>query len=154
MYSKEEFKALKIDFWTSLEALLKRHKNPHGSKVSWLNYNTKINQLYFRMEADEYGARLVIDIQMRDEGIRQLVWEQFDELQDKLHHLFGKRLVKYPTFQHSNGLTISRMAIEKDNCSILNKNDWPEMHEFLKDNFIKLDRFWMEYDEVFTNLMD
>ena len=42
MYSKEEFKQLKLDFWSGLEKELKEIKNPHGSKVNWMNYNTKV----------------------------------------------------------------------------------------------------------------
>ncbi|MBD3635953.1 MAG: DUF4268 domain-containing protein [Crocinitomicaceae bacterium] len=151
MLSKEEVKELRIDFWGRLEHQMKKLRNPHGSKVNWMNYNTGIKHLYFRMEADESGARLCIDIQFPDEGIRALYYEQFEEFKNVLSSKF-KTLNWYPKWDHWNGKEIARIAIEKGGCSLRNTDDWDKMHLFLKLNFVKLDEFWTEFGEVFHNL--
>ena len=151
MLTKDEKKGLRIEFWTQLEAQLDKDRNPHGSKVQWLNYNTGVKHLYFRMEADENGARLCIDIQFPDAGIRNLYYEQFEELKNKLSETY-KDLTWTKDFEHSNGKTIHRISVEKDGCHIFERSDWDKMQLFLKINFKKLDEFWDEYGDVIRNL--
>ena len=102
MFSKEELKELRIDFWGRLEKQMDKIRNPHGSKVSWMNYNTSIRHLYFRMEADEEGARLCIDLQFPDSGIREIYYDQFLEFENLLNDIF-KGLKWYKEWQHWNG---------------------------------------------------
>lgn len=151
MLSKEEAKATKLEFWTRLQGQMEKMRNPHGSKVDWMNYNTGIKHLYFRMEADESGCRLCVDLQFPDKGIRDLYYEQFTELQN----VFNDKLKSakwIPEHEHWNGKTISRIVMEKDGCHLFNKEDWDKMHLFLKLNFAKLDAFWCEFGEVLKNL--
>ena len=151
MLSKEEAKNLRIEFWTRLEEQMQKIKNPHGSKVNWVSYNTGIKHLYFRMEADEKGCRLVIDLQFPDDGIREIFYEQFTEFSNLLEGKL-KGLQWLPEYEHSNGKTISRIYTERADCHLFNRDDWDKMHLFLKLNFAKLDEFWTEFGEVFHNL--
>lgn len=151
MLSKEEAKNLRIEFWNRLEDQMQKIKNPHGSKVNWMSYNTGIKHLYFRMEADEEGCRLVIDLQFPDPGIRELYYEQFTEFRNLLEESL-KDLQWLSKFEHSNGKTISRICVERTDCHLFRKEDWDKMHLFLKLNFKKLDQFWTEFGEVFHNL--
>ncbi len=152
MYSKEEKKQNRFDFWNKLENQLDKKRNPHGSKVNWMSYNTGFNDIYFRMEATEDAVRLCVDIQMSDEGIRELFYQQFEEFATILEGYFKGKLIWQKDFEHSNGRTISRLSMEKYDVNILRKSDWDKMHLFLKINFVKLDEFWCEYGEVFKNL--
>ena len=151
MLSKEEAKNMRVEFWSRLEDQMSKIRNPHGSKVNWMNYNTGIRHLYFRMEADQEGARLCIDLQFADEGIRELYFEQFQEFKNLLNDRF-KDLKWYADWDHWNGKKISRIAMEKEGCQLYNRDDWDKMHLFLKVNFKKLDEFWDEFGEVFRNL--
>ncbi|MDA7803348.1 DUF4268 domain-containing protein [Crocinitomix sp.] len=152
MFSKEEEKELKIQFWGGLNEVLEGEKGLHANKVNWMNFNTKIKPLYFRMEADEKGARLCIDIQFIDDDIREIFYEQFTEFSTILNERFANNLKWLPTFEHSNGKTISRIVSAKDGLSMYKKEDWPAMHEFLRSQFVILEHFWSEFGEVFLNL--
>lgn len=152
MYSKEEAREIRIAFWSKLEQEMEKIRNPHGSKVNWMHYNTGFNDLYFRMEADESGARLCIDIQFNDPGIRELYYNQFEEFEKMLTDIFKDKLKWLPEFEHSNGKTIARLAIEQEGTTISKRQDWDKMHLFLKLNFKKLDEFWTEFGDVFRQL--
>lgn len=152
MFSKEEKKNNKLQFWSKLEDQMLRLKNPHGSKVNWMSYNTRINHLYFRMEADESAARLCIDLQFPDAGVREVYWDQFEEFKEILNDRFKGKLIWLKEFEHENGKTISRIFLEKNDVNINNKADWDKMHLFLKLSFVKLDQFWDEFSDVFLQL--
>lgn len=152
MYTKDEKKVLKVDFWSHLKNQMEKIKNPHGSKVNWMHYNTGFNDLYFRMEANETSAKLCIDIQFADTGVREVFWEQFEEFKEMLDGIFKGKLIWEKNYLHENGKEISRIYLEKKEVNLYNKKDWDKMHLFLKLNFSKLDHFWFEYKEVFLNL--
>jgi hypothetical protein len=151
MLSKEESKELRVEFWTSLQEKMDKMRNPHGTKVDWMNYNTGVKHLYFRMEADEKGCRLCIDLQFPDKGIRELYYEQFTELSNLLNAKI-KKLEWLPEHHHWNGKDISRIVVEKTDCQLFERGDWNKMHLFLKGNFAKLDEFWSEMGDVIKNL--
>ena len=71
MYGKEEAYELRKLFWTSFGKFMKRHKSADFSKVNWMNYKTGAKDLYFRLEADKRTAKICIDLQMEDSGIRR-----------------------------------------------------------------------------------
>lgn len=152
MYTKDEEKNLKLEFWGGLNEILELERGFHANKVSWMSFNTNIKPLYFRMEADEVGARLCIDLQFPDDGIRALFYDQFTEFETILNERFEGNTKWQPTFLHSNGKTISRISVEQTGVSIKNKEDWPAIYTFLRDNFVKLEHFWAEFGEVFIQL--
>lgn len=152
MFSKDEEKQLKIEFWGTLNTKLELERGFHANKVSWMSFNTKIKQLFFRMEADRESANLCIDMQFLDDGIRALYYEQFTEFQKILDERLLGEIKWQETFQHSNGKTISRISVGMTGVDMYNKADWPAMHDFLKDNFLKLEGFWVEFSEVFVAL--
>jgi len=137
MYSKEEAKQLKINFWNHLGSELESVRGVNGNKVSWMSFNTKIKHLYFRMEADETSMRLCIDLQFPDNGVREVFFEQFLEFKERLDQLFEGNNLWLENFDHSSGKTISRIAAEKQEVNFLDQSKWVDMHEFLKGNFIK-----------------
>ena len=151
MFTKEDIQQINTEFWQGLTDKLGRKKNPHGSKVNWTKYNTGVGHLYFRMEADEMGARLCIDLQFSDAGVREVYYEQFLEFKNLLEKkLTG--LKWYPEFDHWNGKQIARIAAELKGVSLFNRSDWPDMQRFLISNFVELDKFWLEFGEVFLAL--
>ena len=152
MFTKEEQSEINSTFWSKLKNQMTSMKNPHGTKVNWMRYNTGINHLYFRMEADEHTCKLCIDLQFPDASIREVYWDQFMEFQIMLEQLFKSHIHFYKEYQHTNGKTISRIIIQKNDVNIYRNSDWDKMHLFLKLNFAKLDKFWDEYAEVFLQL--
>src|SRR5690554_7794162 len=85
MFSKEERKALNAAFWTRFKEKAGVNKGANGKRINWVNYPTRVKQIYIRLHADTKIARFSIDIQDKDEGVRMLVWEQFEELRSEEH---------------------------------------------------------------------
>jgi hypothetical protein len=151
MFTKDEEKEIKLQFWHGLTQELNHVKGLHANKVNWTNFNTSIRHMYFRMEADENGARLCIDLQFPDQGIRELFYEQFTEFSNILNKRFEDRLIWLPTFQHWNGKTISRIYVGMEG-NFYDRSQWPEMFTFLTQNFTILEAFWSEFGDVFKNM--
>ncbi|MFK8045543.1 MAG: DUF4268 domain-containing protein [Crocinitomicaceae bacterium] len=123
-----------------------------GRNIDWMNYPNKLNQLYFRMEVDTECAKFCVDIQYRNEGVREVFFEQFEEFKLKLTQNMPHELTWLKSFEHSNKKTIARIYSQVDSVSVYDEKTWLVAHQFLEENFMAFDQFWQEFGEVFRNL--
>lgn len=153
MFTKEEKKAIKTEFWTSFGVFMRKHNKEFG-KVHWVNYKTKIKDLYFRLEFTPEKACFSIDLQHVDDGIREIFYEQFTELKVLLHDAIGEELIWEEVVFNEFEKPIARIYIEKTNVNLYNKNDWQEVFLFFEKRIVGLHRFWMDFKEIFLQLQN
>ena len=151
MFSKEEAKRLKTEFWTSFGLYMKKHKNQNNEKINWVNYKTKVKDIYFRLNVDNKKASFSIDIQQNDIGIRQLFYEQFTELKVIITNSFQHELEWDEEYYTEFGLT-SKIGCELKGISVNNKNTWKEIFQFMEQNMLDAHSFWSDFGEVFVAL--
>jgi hypothetical protein len=150
MYSKEEKKNIKVEFWTSFGFYMKKHIRKHGN-VHWTNYKTKIKDLYFRLEFNEKEAVFSIELQHPD-SIRELFYEQFCELKAILEDTLNTKLIWEELYVNEFDKAISRIYMVLPDVNLFNKNDWQKVFVFFDSKMVKLHSFWIEYKEIFKNL--
>ncbi len=142
MFSKEESKRIRQEFWTSFGK-----EYPH----KWLLYNTKIKDVTLKFTFTTKKAQVSIDIEPYDQVIQDYYYERFVSLKDILvtEYLHGIIYDKY--YELDNGKVISRLYIELPDVSIHNKNTWEETKEFLNEKMLKLEAFFLEYKDFIDN---
>lgn len=114
----------------------------NGEKINWLNYNTCLKNVFFRMEAGSDSAFVAIEITHSDTDIQQLYFKQFLQMKSMLHSSLKEEWVWQMHAIDENGKTISRIFKEHDRVNIFNKDDWPSLISFFKLRIIALDQFW------------
>lgn len=147
MFSKEEARKLKKSFWTKFGVFskLKREKNelnPH-----WLLYNTKIKDFSLKFEYEGKTMRVCLDIEMSDDDKRLLYFIQLQNLNKILTDLTKGEVIYNENFILNNGKEISRIYIEKKGKSINDASGWGEAFEFLYNNMIIMENFFIEYED-------
>ncbi|HLT87554.1 MAG TPA: DUF4268 domain-containing protein [Sphingobacterium sp.] len=143
MYSKEEAKKLKEKFWTNFGRFMSLVPNEDGFKINWINYKTGIKHLYFRMEADNKTANIYIEISHPDEGIRELMFTQFQEYKKILYAELEEEWIWNENHYDEYGKNSARIGIELDKkASVFKEEDWPTLISFFKPRIVALDRFW------------
>jgi hypothetical protein len=153
MLSRAETRKISQDFWTSFGVFMRKHPHTHHHKSKWLNYRTGVKDVYFRLEADKEEARICIDIQHNDAGIRELYYEQFTELRNVLHDAIGMEMIWIPRFTHpSTGKQMSRLYLEKTGLNMFNRADWGPLFLFFEGHYVALDEFWSDFKGVFDAL--
>ena len=98
-----------------------------------MNYKTGIKDVYFRMDTLATSATISISLEHKDEGIRELFFEQFQELKLMLEDSLEEEW----TWQQPN-----RIIKELPDVSVFNKDQWSELITFFKPRIIALDAFW------------
>ena len=151
MYSKKETKSLRKEFWTTFGVYMKKYNKAYEVKVRWVNYNTKVKDIYFRLDVDKKKAVFSFDLQHKDDGLRELFYDQFKELKTVITDSFPEELTWEQKHETIHGVT-SKIYIELEGVSVFNKNDWGAIFPFLEKNIVAAHDFWDDFGETFKNL--
>lgn len=152
MFSKAEARALNEQFYTAFGVYMRKHVPQADFGLKWLNYQTGVKDLYFRVEADKKGGRVSIDLQHPDEGIRALFFEQFQEFRKLLEEYLQVEMIWDEAYELPGGRLISRIYVEKEGLNMYNQDDWREFFEFFEKYLIRIDAFWSDFKPVFEAL--
>lgn len=151
MWSKEETKKRRIDFFTNFGIYMKKHIPQCGEKIRWVNYRTGINSIKFKIESSGKYSRVCIDITNKDEGVREVFFEQFEELK-KLLSIKMDKLNWVKKYQIDSGIYITRIYTEINGPSVSQKSEWRDIYRFFEKNLVALHEFWELSKEVFKDL--
>ena len=139
MFSKEEAKKLRQDFWISFGKSFPR---------KWILYNTGIKDCAFKFHFDLKSAMVSVDIESQDLEKRLEVWEKLISLRPILLGEYLPKALFEDTVILENGKEISRISVGLENVSIHNKNTWRETMVFLKDNMAIIEDFYNGYEDI------
>lgn len=143
MFTKEESSRLRHEFWTTFGRYLSPIPSAEGSKINWVNYHTRIKDIYFRMDAGSKSAIIAITMEHRDSELQELYFEKFVSFKTILSDILQE---EWTWELHANvaGKTVSRIYKSISGISVFNRNDWPELISFFKPRIIALDAFWSD----------
>jgi hypothetical protein len=152
MYTKAEASQLRQAFWTAFGQYMMPVPSAEGGPVNWVNYKTGIKHLHFRMQADNRGASIAIELTQPDAGIRELFYEQFLELRTLLHETLGEQWTWEPDATDANGQALARIYTELRPANIFDRESWGALISFFKPRIIALDAFWADAQYPFEAL--
>lgn len=139
MFSKEESRLLREEFWTSFGKSFPR---------KWILYNTKLKGFSFKFHFDTKSALVALDIEDDLEN-RINYWEKLTALKSILTEEFLPNANFEETYILENGKEISRIYVPlNQKVSIHNKNTWQKTMEFFNENMSLFETFFEEYKDV------
>jgi hypothetical protein len=154
MLSREEQKKKNTEFWEKFRKYMYKLKSSNGRKMNWLNYPSDVKHIYIRLQADSRTARLCLDIQPKDEGIREIIWEQMTELKKVMEACMKVETIWLENIESPEGKRFSRIMWEKNGVNFYNADDENVIFEFLRDRLIEFDEFYQEFKEILISLTD
>ena len=139
MFSKEESRQIREEFWTSFGKSFPR---------KWILYNTKIKGVSFKFHFDTKKALVALDLEDDLEN-RITYWEKLLALKSILTEDYLPEAIYEEIYYLENGKEISRIYIPLEaKVSIHNKNSWREVMEFFSEKMSLFEAFFEEYKEV------
>lgn len=147
MFSKEEAKKLRQEFWITFGKRTALLPTDDGSKKKWILFKTGINDFSFKFESERKFARVCIDVEHKSIEKRIQYWEKLESLKTMLEDSAPSELIWDDTFVLENGKEISRIYCQLDGVSLYNQKKWPEIYDFFVANMSGL-------EEVFTDFKD
>ncbi|MCD2259384.1 DUF4268 domain-containing protein [Psychroserpens luteolus] len=142
MFSKEESRLLRQEFWTSFGKSFPR---------KWILYDTKIKGFSFKFHFDTKKALVALDLEDDLEN-RIIYWEKLQSLQSILREDYLPEVYFEEEFYLDNGKEISRIYLPLNHkVSIHNKNSWQEVMVFFNETMSKFEAFFEEYRDIISD---
>ncbi|MBU2920111.1 DUF4268 domain-containing protein [Winogradskyella psychrotolerans] len=139
MFSKEESRLLRQEFWTSFGKSFPR---------KWLLYDTKIKGVSFKFHFDTKSALIALDLEDNLEN-RINCWQALESLKNILKSDFLPDVIFEEEYILENGKEISRIYLPlEQKVSIHNKNTWRAVMEFFNKNMDLFEAFFEEYRDI------
>ena len=143
MYSKEESKKIRKEFWNAFGRMSKAR-----NKKQWLLYNTQVKDVSLKFIANREICAVSIDIKHKNKIKRHQFFESFLSLQNIFNAKFKDELIWEKDFILDNNKTISRIFYKIEDVNIYNKDKWSEMFKFMFKNMIKLETLFIEHEDI------
>lgn len=139
MFSKEESRQLRQDFWISFGKSFPR---------KWILYDTKLKGLSFKFHFDTKCALVALDLE-DDLEYRIKYWEKLVALRSILTDEFLPDVIFEETYFLDNKKEISRIYLPlNQKVSIHNKNTWRDVMVFFNDKMMLFEAFFEEYKDI------
>ena len=139
MFSREEAKKLREEFWISFGKSFPR---------KWILYNTQIKNLSFKFYFDKKQASVSLNLEHSNIEKQIETWEKLLSLKSILQTDFLPDVIFTDVFVLDNGKEISRVYVSKENVSIHNKNTWQETMVFLNKKMLQFEAFFEDYQDI------
>lgn len=140
MYSKEELKELKKEFWEGFGVYCSHIPALKRRKSKFMLYNTKMKGVEMKFDATRYGAFVILEINLNDAKDRLNKYEQFEQYKTLMEKDFPNGLIWDFAFLREAGNEVCRIYIHKSGIDLHRRIQWMEFYKFMADEMLKLEK--------------
>ena len=152
MYSKEESKKLKKEFWTKFGGFSQRKRLSLGLEKKWISHYTGINCLSLKFDFEKNKALVGIEISDGNRIHQEKSYGKLLQLKYILDNTFNEPPEWDTNYQLQDGKTVIKIYHVLDNVNVHNKECWPEVFKFYFDMMIKYESFYTEYKDFILDV--
>jgi hypothetical protein len=143
MYSKEEAKQLRLEFWQKLGNRTRRLPGQKGRKRLWIFDNTGIKGLDLRFDVDREKIIVALEINIKKEENRLALFEKLEAAKGLFEEHFGGPLIWDFAYIKDNGREVCRVYVEQPGDMYV-KESWPQIFTFMIDRMMHLEKAFLE----------
>lgn len=147
MYSKDEIKTLKLEFWESFAAYCEVQPYLKGRKKIWTLYDTKVKGVELKFDVGRNGAYVVLEVNHKWEDSRLEMFERLTWYKETLEADFPEGLVWDICYVRETGKEVSRIYTAKEGIDFHRREHWGEFYSFMASQMYLLERNFMSIAE-------
>jgi hypothetical protein len=149
MYSRDELKQLRVDFWTMFGKRCEVHPLLVGKRKKWLLHRTGISNVALRFDVGRENAVVMIEISHRNERRRLAVFEIFEKYKSLLEEGIPNGLIwEFYIARNDSSQEVCRIYTELRGVDFHRQNQWPDIFNFFIENMIPLENNLMEIKDL------
>ena len=145
MFSKEEAKKLREEFWDQFKHMSSGRRARKKLPGNWMLDQTGIKALNLRFHVDREVAQVGIDLETRNMDKRIELFEKLESLKKLIEKAMESPLLWELEYIRENGKSVSRIYLQMEGVDIYKRDTWNEAHKFMFTNMMKLEAFFQEY---------
>lgn len=140
MYTKEEVKHLKKEFWEGFGVYCSQIPALRKRKSKFLLYNTKMKGVELKFDATRDGAYVILEINLSDPSLRLEKYEQFEQYKSVMEKQFPEGLIWNFAYIRECGTEVCRIYTHKSGIDIHRRIQWMEFYKFMAEEMLKLEK--------------
>ncbi|WP_159517996.1 DUF4268 domain-containing protein [Sunxiuqinia indica] len=148
MYTQEQAKQLRKQFWTLFGKRCKAVPELQEKKKKWVLYDTKISGLDLKFDVNRQSASVMIELNHRNENKRLDLYEKLQKYRPLLEDGFENGLEWDFLYVRESGEEVCRIYIEMEGVDIHRQKQWPDIFNFFIENMLKLESNFMDIRDV------
>lgn len=148
MYTKEEAKQLKKEFWEGFGIYCSNIPALKRRKSKFMLYNTKMKGVELKFDASREGACVILEINHHDNAKRFELYEKFELYKPIMEKNFPEGLIWDFAFVRECGTEVCRIYTRKTGIDIHRRIQWIEFYEYLSGDMLKLEKAFRRVKEA------
>ncbi len=140
MYTKDEIKQLKKEFWEGFGVYCSQVPALKRCKSKFLLYNTKMKGVELKFDATRDGAFVILEINHPNAGKRFELYEKFKQYKPIMEKQFPTGLIWDFAYIRECGTEVCRIYTHKPGIDIHRRIQWMEFYKFMTEEMLKLEK--------------
>ncbi len=152
MYSIEEEKALKKEFWGGFSAFCETLPRFKYRKKKWILYHTKIKGVEMKFDATRDGAYVIFELNHPNEDVRLEMLALMERCKNAFVDKYFPDAIWEILYIKPCGTPVSRIYKHKEGLDIHTREQWPEFYPFLSKEMNQLEKMFNEMKDVLEEI--
>lgn len=149
MYSKEEFKLLRKEFWDIFGKRCEIVPELRGKRKKWLLHRTGIPNIDLKFEAGRNDAKVILEINHQSESRSLKTFEILEKYKPILEDCFEDGLIwDFCHNREDSGQLVCRIYTILPGADFHKRTNWPDIYNFFIDNMLILQNNFLEIKEM------
>jgi hypothetical protein len=153
MYSKEQEKELKLEFWRKLGNRTRKIPGQRGKIKVWIGDRTNIKGIDLRFDVGRKKIIVALEINVKDESRRLTLYEKLEATKNIFETKFGEPLTWDFAYEKDFGEEVCRVYKQMEGDYLV-PEQWPAIFSFMIDHMVRMEKAFLEvqdflkYDEL------
>lgn len=153
MYSKEQEKELRLEFWRKLSNRTRKIPGQRGKAKEWIGDRTGIKGVDLRFDVGREKIIVALEINHKHEDRRLDLFEKLEATKKIFENLYGESLIWDFTYEKPSGQEVCRVYQEMEGDYLVS-SQWPVIFSFMIDKMLRMEKAFTEvadflkYDEL------
>ena len=148
MYSKDEVKLLRKEFWIVFARRCEIVPELRYKKKKWILFDTGLNGIDLKFDVSRTEALVMIEINSRQEDRRLEIFETMLKYRLLIEDGFSEPLTWDYCYERESSQEVCRIYTSLPNVDFYRQNQWPDIFNFFIDNMLILENNLMEIKDA------
>ncbi|MCH4896805.1 DUF4268 domain-containing protein [Marinilabiliaceae bacterium JC040] len=140
MYTKEEEKDIKREFWEEFRRYCKQNK----IRRRWLLNHISVSSSQLKFDANREKAVVGIQVDHKKISKKHLIFSYWEAYKVIIEDSMGESLIWDKEYLSNDNRFVSFAYFKLDGVNFLNKNDWEKIFKFFAEKMIKIEDMYYE----------
>lgn len=153
MYSKDEMKALKREFWTEFAEYCNTDAVLSKRRTKFMLYNTRVKGIEMKWVVEPKLVEVVMEFNHPSDAVLAEQWTKMESCKSLFSKGYGRdfdHLIWDDNYELAGiDKTVKRIYLSREGLNFHRRSDWPEIFVFMGQNMHKMEKAWKNVKPFF-----